>query len=78
MVNPIEPDEGALNKEKFSKWFNQIESFGLKSERFYDDLDDVKTGKISSNILINWLEAAFEAGAEAKAKEIAEDKPAKD
>lgn len=69
MVNPIEPDEAALNKEKFSKWFNQVESFGLKSERFYDDLDDVKTGKISSNILINWLEAAFEAGIEAKAKE---------
>lgn len=78
MADSIKQDDSTLIKEKFNTWFNQVESFGLKSERFYDDLDDVKTGKISSNILINWLEAAFEAGLEAKTKKGFEVKPEKD
>jgi hypothetical protein len=45
---------------KFLEWFNEIESFGLRSERFYDEV----THKPSR--AYEWLKAAFEAGADSR------------
>lgn len=49
----------------FDEWFNEIEVFSLRSERFYNDLDHHKEGSEGSyNRMAVWLKAAYEAGAE--------------
>lgn len=51
----------------FHDWFNAFEGYAFKSERFYDDLecdDDLRR----SVLMINWMNAAFNAGYE-KGKE---------
>lgn len=61
-----------LNKKmnsKFEDWFHQLESFSLKSERFFSDCDhylkneDSLQKKEGDKVFLNWLKAAFEAGA---------------
>jgi len=45
----------------FLKYFNEIESFGLRSERFYDDY----SANRGPESMTRWLRAAFCAGIEA-------------
>lgn len=47
---------------KFEEWFHQIENYGLKSERFYEDLWCSMIPPQKDRIMIEWLRAAFEAG----------------
>lgn len=56
-------------EKKFSKWFNEIEGFALRGERFYDDLDTItgidKTASEASrntSLMLDWLKAAYEEG----------------
>jgi hypothetical protein len=46
----------------FNQWFNEIEVFGIRSERFYDELAHYKEG--SDTDMVKWLKAAYEVGAE--------------
>lgn len=58
---------------QFDKWFNELEGYGFRSERFYCDLDsfgisyknqDFNREKYyeSQIMMKKWLEAAFEVG----------------
>lgn len=50
---------------QFDEWFNEIEVFSIRSERFYDDLDHHKEGVQGSyNRMAVWLKAAYAAGYE--------------
>lgn len=42
----------------FEDWFDELESFSLRSERFFVDVERNKP----DSIMIEWLRAAFEAG----------------
>lgn len=47
--------------QEFTLWFNQLENFGLKSERFYDDIAaNPSKGHV-------WMKEAFMAGAKTAA-----------
>jgi hypothetical protein len=48
----------------FEDWFNQIENFSLRSERFYELLEAYKNGRISESGFIDWLKAAYHTGHE--------------
>lgn len=43
----------------FEDWFYELEGFGLRAERFYDDFIDGDMEK-----MIKWLEAAYDSGKE--------------
>jgi hypothetical protein len=49
--------------ESFEDWFNEIESYGFRSERFFQHLDIISPNTEHRNEFIkNWMRAAFEAG----------------
>lgn len=48
----------------FEDWFDEIENFSLRSERFFEDLNDYEPG-INPEIVIKWLRAAYEVGYDA-------------
>lgn len=43
--------------EKFEDWFNEIENYGTRSERFLNEIENM-----SDDRLCEWLRAAFECG----------------
>ena len=45
----------------FNEWFNQLEGFHIKSERFYESMTAFSNESLAIN-MVKWLEAAFEAG----------------
>lgn len=50
-------------EQLFTKWFNQQELYGLKSERFYDLIDMMsKAGNAYHRSAVSWLRAAYAAG----------------
>ena len=49
---------------KFEDWFDEIENFSLRSERFFSDLNEYEPG-INPEIVVKWLKAAFEVGYDA-------------
>ena len=50
---------------KFDEWFNEIEVFSLRSERFFNDLDHhVPTSQGSAQRMVEWLKAAYKVGYE--------------
>lgn len=50
---------------KFEDWFDQVEVFALRSERFYNDLDHhVEGSQGSTKRMVEWLRAAYDAGCE--------------
>jgi len=56
----------------FNDWFHALESYSLRSERFYEDIsthDLVKRSKIACG----WLQEAFDQGVIAGQKRIAEE-----
>jgi hypothetical protein len=42
---------------KFDQWWNQMEGFSLRAERFYDDVDSGDHAQ-----LVRWLRAAYMQG----------------
>lgn len=58
----------------FEEWFNEIEMFSLRGERFYNDLDHHKEGsRGSSERMVAWLKAAYQVGYEHKTLELLSD-----
>lgn len=53
--------------DEFQKWFHELESFSLRSERFYLDIE-VLTNKAHQlyPVMSKWMEAAFEAGSKSQ------------
>jgi hypothetical protein len=47
----------------FDEWLNEIENHSLRVERLYEDLNDYQGDNIE--IVLNWLEAAYNVGREA-------------
>lgn len=48
--------------KKFEDWYNDLEGFSLRSERFYWDVGFDSPHKHSYNIALQWLRAAYEQG----------------
>lgn len=49
----------------FEEWFNEIEGYALRSERFFGDLDHHKPESQGSNKrMVEWLRAAYNVGYE--------------
>lgn len=46
----------------FEKWFNEIENYSLRGERFYAELEAYRDGFIPASNLIDWLTAAYQVG----------------
>lgn len=46
----------------FEDWFNEIEGYALRGERFYDDLEFFRGD--NPQIILRWLKSAYEAGHE--------------
>jgi len=54
-------------KKTFEEWFYELESFGLRSERFFNECDvylkeDSDLKPEGEKIFLGWLKAAFEMG----------------
>jgi hypothetical protein len=58
MVNPEYSD--------FEYWFNEPEPYGLRSERFYDLLNNTHDPQRRFEIAQQWLWAAWQAGKESQ------------
>ena len=46
--------------EVFDDYFEEIENYATRGERFYDEFDDVPIE--TRKRMVEWLEAAFECG----------------
>jgi len=46
----------------FEDWFNEIENFGYRSERFFQHLELLQSERERREFCENWLRAAFECG----------------
>jgi hypothetical protein len=50
-----------MTDNSFDDWFEEMEGFSFRSERFYDDFDfAAKTNDYG--VIIKWLQAAYEVG----------------
>lgn len=58
--------------EKFNEYFNELEGYSLRSERFYASLDAVTSKEALAASMKLWLEAAFMQGARAMAQDTLE------
>lgn len=47
--------------QNFDDWWNEVESFSLRSERFYESVDQFSSTTYHPDLEL-WLRAAFEAG----------------
>lgn len=45
----------------FDAWFDELEGFVFRSERFYDDFDFAANTK-DYQVIVKWLQAAYEVG----------------
>lgn len=56
----------------FEEWLNEIEGYSLRKERAYDELVEYEHGSYTArwNMVLDWLQAAFEAGAESQKQEV--------
>lgn len=50
-------------RKKFREYFNELEGYGLRSERFYGTLDTHTSKKDLADSMTQWLEAAYLQGA---------------
>jgi hypothetical protein len=46
----------------FDAWFNEIENYGFRSDRFFQHLDLISDKYERNEFIENWLRAAFESG----------------
>lgn len=44
---------------EFNSWFNAVEAFSLRSERFYEELNWCCTREGQSKLMLEWLKAAY-------------------
>lgn len=56
----------------FDDWFNEQEVFGLRSERFFDSLNQFESKESLQANLILWLKAAYLHGVRVAAKDSVE------
>lgn len=50
-------------QDRFLDWFNEMESFGLRSERMYTNLEAmIQTGTVDFELITKWLHAAYQQG----------------
>lgn len=55
-------------KKAFEEWFEEMEGYSFRSERFYDDFDYAsKTGDYK--MIVKWLQTSFEEGYKKKSNE---------
>ena len=49
----------------FDEWFEEIEVFSSRNERFFDDLDYYKLNYVELHKrMVSWLKTAYEVGEE--------------
>jgi hypothetical protein len=48
-------------KKQFDAWFEEMEGYSFRYERFWDDFDYAKVSKVNQS-MIKWLFAAFQVG----------------
>jgi hypothetical protein len=48
-------------KKKFDEWFEEMEGYSFRYERFWDDFDYAKGSKDTQS-MVKWLRTAFEMG----------------
>jgi len=48
-------------KKKFDEWFEEMEGYSFRYERFWDDFDYAKGSKDNQS-MVKWLRTAFEMG----------------
>lgn len=49
--------------DKFDEWFDELEGYSFRSERFYDDFDYAAKTR-NYDLIIEWLRAAYQMGKE--------------
>ena len=61
----MEENKEAMQKlsaiEGFESWFEELEGFAFRSERFYDDFDYAAKTK-DYKMIVDWLRTAYEMG----------------
>ena len=50
----------------FDDWFNELENYSLRSERFYAQLDAIKEQELRQRFVMRWMEVAWEQGYRSK------------
>jgi hypothetical protein len=55
-----------VNYETFEDWFDEIEKFNFRSDRFFEHLELTKTPLERREICELWLRTAFEMGRQSK------------
>lgn len=48
--------------KRFNDWFNENEGFALRSERFYESLNQFATREAQAASMYLWLKSAYEHG----------------
>lgn len=56
-------------EDEFNSWFNEIESFGLRSERFYQELNLYCTRENQAELMLSWLKVAYLHGVKTAAQD---------
>ena len=51
-------------EKQFDAWFEEMEVYSLRYERFWDDFDYAKESK-NNQLMVKWLRTAFEMGYDA-------------
>lgn len=57
----------------FEQWFYEQENFGLRAERFHDELEAWRDGKLPTMFVVNWLRAAYNVGYDHRNEELLDD-----
>ena len=48
----------------FFDWFHEVENYGMRSERFYEEFQTMRPQR-----MIEWMQTAWRLGAESKSKD---------
>ena len=56
----------------FDQWFNDTEAFGIRSERFHDDLIAYRLESVEAEHIARWLKWAYKTGYDARNIELME------
>jgi len=51
-------------EKQFDEWFEELEGYSLRYERFWDDFDYAKESK-NNQLMVKWLRTAFQVGYDA-------------
>ena len=56
-------------EDSFENWFHAVESYELKSERFYRVINEHRTREGQAKLIVDWLKAAYMQGAKIAAQD---------